>query len=366
MNSVHVIVDLQFGSCGKGLFAGYLAETLKPDGVAIAWGPNSGHTYISAEGHKFINVALPNGIVSPNIKRIFIGPGSVINPEILLMEINQYMQWIKNAEILIHENAAIVTPAHRNEEAGTAFKIGSTMKGVGAAVIDKIRRDPDNNTTAKSMLAGTPLERFVVSVQRYNEAMDATDTLLVEGSQGFSLGINQGFYPYVTSRDCTVNQIMSDCSIPYRNSRQGSRVSVYGVCRTFPIRVANRYDDNGDMIGWSGPGYFDQREMKWSELGIEPELTTVTKLPRRLFTFSMDQIEQAVRMNGCDTIFMNFANYMLAADAYKLAEEINDRTGVPVDYIGWGPTKTDIEVGFTPMFPAMKSEFEIEEGSGHD
>lgn len=345
MKEMHVIVDLQFGSCGKGLLAGYLAEKLEPDTVMIAWAPNAGHTYINAEGRKFINIALPNGIVSPNLERVMIGPGSVINPELLMSEIERYADLLDGVDILIHEHAAVVTENHRAAEAGRNYKIGSTMKGVGAAVIEKIMRDPDSKIVARDALKGTPLEGYLVSVEDYNLAFDRSVKILVEGAQGFSLGMNSGFYPYTTSRECTVQQILSDCAIPIWSSRSQWRqhMIVWGACRTYPIRVANRFDSEGKQIGWSGPHYWDQEEIKWEDIGLEPELTTVTRLPRRVFTFSMEQIKQAVRMNGCDRIFMNFANYMEKDAAYDLARKIGQETGTKVSHIGWGPTVDDIE-----------------------
>lgn len=347
MKEMHLIVDLQFGSCGKGLFAGYLAEHMKPDTAICAFGPNAGHTFIDGAGRKFVNIALPNGIVSPNLKRVLLGPGSVINPERLIMELNDYADLLPHVRVMIHQNAAVVTQAHRDDEAAYGFKIGSTMKGAGAAVINKIRRDPGQLNVASVSLRGTPLEPLVVSTQEYNNAVDSADRVLIEGAQGFSLSINQGMYPYTTSRDCTVTQVLSDCAIPFGRGTWRNHMVVYGVCRTYPIRVANRFDADGKQIGTSGPHYHDQREITWAEVngGMEPELTTVTKLPRRVFTFSMEQVRQAIRANGCDKIFLNFLNYMNKEDGRTLAVQIGNlvKPGPEVRYLGYGPTVNDIK-----------------------
>ncbi len=346
MDLIEVIVDLQFGSCGKGLLAGMLAERGQPDTVVTAWAPNAGHTYIDAKGNKFVNIALPNGIVSPKLKRILLGPGSVINPDILLAEMEHYKAHVENVDICIHEHAAVVTEAHREAERGYGFNIGSTMKGVGEAVIQKIRRPTGGiyQNVARQYFKGTPLEDNVVTVEEYNALLDEAEHVLIEGAQGFSLSINQGFYPYVTSRECTLHQILSDCGIPRVRGMVQPQLQVYGVCRTYPIRVANRYDSNGNQIGWSGPGYHDQRELKWGDIGVEPELTTVTKLPRRVFTFSIEQIRQAIRMNGVDDVFLNFANYPQDANSMPMDQMITDigRAGAPVRWIGYGPSITDV------------------------
>lgn len=336
MKELHMIVDLQYGSCGKGLLAGYLAETLKPDTIITAWSPNSGHTYINAEGRKMVNISLPNGIVSPNLRQILIGPGSIIDPDRLFEESVQYQDLLGNAMLLIHESAMVVGDRHRRAEAEYAFKIGSTMKGVGEALIEKIsRRNPA--CLAGAALMGTPFESSVVSASEYNRALARSELAIIEGSQGFSLSINQGMYPYTTSRDCTVHQLLSDCAVPrklFDNTR------VHGVARTYPIRVANRYDGEGNMIGTSGPCYTDQEEITWDDIGIEPELTTVTKLPRRVFTWSSTQVRDAIHMNGVDDVFLNFANY--ADDEYlnMCVETIESESSLR--WIGYGPTINDI------------------------
>ena len=250
MKELHVILDMQFGSCGKGLFAGYLARRIKADTIITAWAPNSGHTYIDEHGNKFVNIAIPNGIVSPHLRQILIGPGSVINPKQMIAELEEYARFIGNAKIVIHEHAAVVDDSHRSEEAAYAHKIGSTMKGVGAAVIQKIKRDPDNMNIAKTALMGTPLEGYVATVGEYNDAIDSSCVTIIEGAQGFSLSMNQGFYPYTTSRDCTLHQLLSDCAIPAcLTTSPLFQMQIHGVCRTYPIRVANRFDKDGIQIG---------------------------------------------------------------------------------------------------------------------
>jgi adenylosuccinate synthase len=345
MTQFDIVTDLQYGSTGKGLLAGFLAEKHQYDTIVSAWSPNAGHTYINAEGEKFVNTAIPNGIVSNGLRRILLGPGSVINPDTLLAEIGKYCLYLDGVEILIHENATVVSQTHRNIEAGTMFAIGSTMKGVGAAVIDKIKRDPRMNIIARDALISTPLEGFVVSALEYNLALDKGKRILLEGAQGFSLSINQGFYPFTTSRDCTTHQLLSDCAIP---AYIGRKAKVYGCARTYPIRVANRFKD-GEMVGTSGPCYEDQREIHWSQLGMEPELTTVTQLPRRIFTYSHRQMADAVRMNGVDEVFLNFVNYIAEdrdeEDALQLSNYVDSvrAAGSKITMLGWGSSANDVQ-----------------------
>lgn len=345
MDKLYAIVDLQFGSTGKGLLAGFMAEYYEPDTLITAWAPNAGHTYVDAEGRKYVNTALPNGIVASSVKQVLIGPGSVINPEQMMDELQRYDWMMEGINLLIHESAAVVTQEHRDMEASYAFGIGSTMKGVGEAVISKIRRQPGARTIARDALIGTPLEGYVVSAQQYNDAFDSGHVGIVEGAQGFSLSINQGFYPYCTSRECTIHQLLSDCAIP-RYASEGSTLEVWGTARTYPIRVANRFKD-GVQVGTSGPCYSDQSELDWAEIGIEPELTTVTKLPRRIFTWSHQQIEEAIRMNGVDRVFLNFVNYIDRCNnpgKMTLSDYQNsiERAGARLECVGVGPAIMDV------------------------
>lgn len=361
-----LIIDLQFGSTGKGLLAGYMAEKNNPDTVVTAWSANAGHTYINANGRVFVHTMLANGVVSSNLKRVLLGPGSVLDLDNLLEEILQCKDLLKGADILIHQNAAVISQRHRDEEAGPMTKIGSTKKGCGAAAIHRIRRNPDDNNTAAFMAHSHPVLKYakVVSPAEYSEALNEATIIQVEGAQGFSLSMYHGFYPYCTSRDVSVAQILADCGIP---PYKYADINVIGTARTYPIRVANRYDEAGNQIGWSGPHYSDQNEISFESINQKTELTTVTKLPRRIFTFSQKQIKHAIEVNGVDSVFLNFVNYL--GDPQKLIDIVTaiNMSGAVVNYFGVGPSKNDvIEVqsgddytGILSKYVAFKNQREI-------
>lgn len=345
MTKAYMIIDLQYGSTGKGLLAGYMAERLKPDTVATAWGPNAGHTYISSTGRKFIHRMLANGIVSPNLKTVLIGPGSVIDVECLIQEVISCRDIMKGKNIVIHPQAAIVKQEHREAEKFNV-KIGSTMKGTGAAVIQRIMRDPDDTNIAESSFpqyAKTQLASYGVDVQisshLYRFSMEKAKVLQIEGAQGFSLSIYHGFYPYCTSRDVTPAQVMADCAVPW-----SIKPTIMGTLRTFPIRVADRYDKDGNKIGTSGPCYPDQEEISWESIGLKPELTTVTQLPRRIFTFSMDQLRDAMHHCSPDVLFLNFCNYLSHDEIADLTHKIFLVIGKRVDILGMGPSHDDVHL----------------------
>lgn len=344
----NLIIDLQFGSTGKGLIAGFLAERDAPDTIVTAWAANAGHTYIDRDGRKFVHTMLANGIVSRRLERVLLGPGSVIDPVNLAKEIEEAHPLMHGVELFIHPSAAIITQQHRDEEAGPMTKIGSTKKGCGAAAIHRIRRDPDNLNTAgclgqpHPLLVENGLGRNVVSAEEWQAQLALARVLQVEGAQGYSLSMYHGFYPFTTSRDVSVHQMLADCGIPVA---MASWLNIVGTARTFPIRVANRFDTEGKQVGWSGPHYDDQQEISFADIGQEVELTTVTKLPRRIFTFSHKQIAEAVHMNGVRELFLNFVNYLPEGEREGFVAAVDDTIrpyGAQVKYLGFGPTDRDV------------------------
>lgn len=347
-----IICDMQFGSTGKGLLAGYLAERDQPDVLVTAWSLNAGHSYIDASGRKFVHCMLANGIVSPKARYVLIAPGSQIGVDRLLAEMHECRDIIERQgiQVIIHENACVIQDRHIAEESGTMTAIGSTKKGCGAALAEKIQRNPQALTTAGHLQAEILLKASALNLLRhisivgnkvYARILDEAERVQVEGAQGYSLGINSGFYPYTTSRECTPAQIASDCLIPLAMIGK-----VVGTMRTYPIRVANRYDEDGNQIGWSGPCYPDQDEITFGEIGQEVEHTTVTKLPRRIFTFSPMQCREAMRAVMPDEVFLNFANYTDYPKLLDIVAHISDAANKygcgGVTYLGYGPTAEDV------------------------
>lgn len=328
--SVDIIVDLQFGSTGKGAIAGYLATVRPYDMVVSANRPNAGHTFIDAKGQKMIHKVLPNGAAGPSVRHVMIGPGAVFNMPQMLAEIDQLERFgYSNFAVYIHEAAVVLTEQHRADES-VLSRIGSTQQGSATAIVDKMMRDEKHDPTVKHVEINHP-RIIVVSPNEYHSMLSNANHILAEGAQGYSLGIDAGFWPYCTSRNCTVNAFLSDMAIPHTMLDR-----VIGTARTYPIRVA----------GNSGPCYPDQEELSWEDVGVEEEFTTVTKKVRRVFTFSNMQIREAMQANQCDEIFLNFCNYLNTEDCGTIAQEIDQicqDVGVGwVRYMGHGPAVGDM------------------------
>lgn len=346
---ITAIIDLQFGSTGKGLIAGYLSQKEKYDLVVSANMPNAGHTFVDRVGQKWISKVLPSGVYSKGLEYVCVGPGAVFDIEQLRKEVKQLRDQGVNCPVIIHPNAGILSTVHKETEATTLNHISSTMQGSMEAMYHKMLRLPDEDSNVaqnyRRMINSTGAS--VPTNYGWDCMMARAKNVLMEGSQGYSLGINAGFYPYCTSRDCTVWRLIADAGVAMNNHQ----LHVIGTARLHPIRVGNTTG------GTSGPCYPDQQELSWEELGQTPEMTTVTGRVRRVFTFSKRQIRDAMYANKVDEVFLNFANYD-PREAIKVTSEINEigvemfiERGLPnydnaprrtVRYVGFGPQAEDI------------------------
>lgn len=331
----------QFGSEAKGSVVGYLARRHPYTAAVAAFPPSSGHTYVW-QGKTLMNIMLPISVVAPTVREIFIGPGALVDVERLLLEIEtaHSMGLMEGKRVLIHENAGVVLPQHAVAERGQGLtNIGSTVKGGMAAQVDKMRRDPADQWVAREKLRGTALEQYVVGGREYLAALSDHDDVMIEGSQGFGLSMHHGFYPYTTARDTTPWAVAMDCGLPWS---WASEIETVWVLRTYPIRVNNR-------TGHSGPVYPDSAETSFEEIGQATELTTVTKLPRRIFTFSEQQL-QHLRDQCCNSrswVALTFCNYAGHEATMDLIETIK-REGLQVRLVNTGPDDSEMFIADYP------------------
>lgn len=354
----NVVVDGQWGSCGKGLIAAYLARKHGVDTASTTNLPNAGHTVVLEDGSKFVSKILPVSTflnTAGQDVKAYIGPGAGFFLKQLFKEMKEC--GVAPEDVRIHPRAMVVTEKHAAMERGDLDEegtkhIASTMQGSGAARAEKIMRGSE----VKLARDFPELESMIADdwLGEIHGVMDGA-MWLHEGSQGFSLGMNHGsHYPQCTSRECTVSREMSDMGLAPQQIGD-----VYVVIRPFPIRVGNVIED-GKQVGYSGDCYSDQTELTWTDVKAQSgypedydlsELTTVTKRVRRVFTFSMEQVRRACMVNGATKIALNFANYLdydcfetSGNDFTKLPQkvqdfiaEIEEQLGLPVAVVGTGP-----------------------------
>ena len=334
---IFCLVDGQFGSTGKGLLAAYLAtmDHARVDIATTNSSANAGHTTKFADGMQFVTYHLPTfGIIQEHAE-IYLNAGSIIDVDLLLQEIEEHGI---HKRLAIHPMAAIIKPSDKsNESHATSHQasIASTQKGVGAALARKILRGAETARNIKKL-------REWIKPINLNEVMLEGLTVSMEVPQGYSLSLNGPFYPYCTSRQCTVAQGLSDAQV---NPRFLGVVAM--SLRTYPIRVGHLYDDDGTKIGDSGPCYPDQEELTWKGVGQPPELTTVTQRERRIFTLSDMQMRDAMYENRPDIVFLNFMNYCRGVESMTMPTQVKRvykdvMTKDPVMLYGHGPNVEDI------------------------
>lgn len=340
---IDVLVDLQFGSTGKGLLAGYLGVEKEYEAVISCNAPNAGHTAYSPDtDEKFVHKVLPSAIFSPRLQVLGIGPGAVFYINRMMDEWKAVCAYRDGLTLIIHEAACVAQDGDKLAEAATLSRISSTMQGSAEALIRKIRRLPGAIARDNELAIQANVGQFgpvrIVNQAEWLDIMGSKESILIEGSQGYSLGLSSGFFPFCTSRDCTVGRVLADANLPIAWLRD-----TYGCARVHPIRVGNTED------GFSGDWYEDQTETTFEALGVEPEMTTVTQRVRRVASFSALQIREAMIMAHPTAVFLNFAQYDEAATAKaghaidKVAAQIGCGG---VGYLGHGPLPTDIiEVG---------------------
>lgn len=305
------IVGGQYGSCGKGAAAAYVAaklEGLRFDVVTTNAGCQSGHTSVH-QGRKRVAYHLPTAALIAPGSVIYLNAGSVIDVGTLLQEIRDNLDVLDKSQLFIHPNAAVITAECREAEGrpdSAQTRIASTRKGVGEALARKTLR-------SLVLARDTPsLKPFVRSLD-LNSRLATGQTVLVEVPQGHSLSLNGRFYPHCTSRDCTVGQAASDAGL--HPSFVGP---VMSVLRTYPIRVGNLEIAAGQdgaytgqhVLGHSGDCYPDQTETTWEALGVAPEITTVTGRVRRVFTWSQQQVIDAFLSARPTHVFLTHVDYL--------------------------------------------------------
>lgn len=285
-----VVVGGQYGSEGKGAIAGYLCT---PDqfgaGVAVrVAGPNAGHSAVGfKDGKKWALRQIPVAAVTNPDAELLIAAGSEVDPLVLAREVTDLdaAGYNVSSRLQVDPEATIIEPAHQRTETQNELteRIGSTGKGIGAARSERIWR------TARTVSdwCRTNVHDWDASVSTATVAQRALHNrrnVLIEGTQGYGLGLHAGFYPFCTSSDCRAIDFLAMAGLsPW--SASIAAMEVWVVCRAYPIRVA----------GNSGPL---KNETTWEELGLPEERTTVTQKIRRVGQWDGRLVREAIVANG--------------------------------------------------------------------
>ena len=322
-----IVIGAQWGDEGKGKITDLLSRSadvvVRPQG-----GVNAGHTIV-VDGQTFKLHLIPSGILYPNTECI-IGSGTVIDPKVLLQEIDQLEAFqVSVSQLYISQTAHVTMPYHRlldqaSEERRGKHKIGTTGRGIGPTYADKSERtgirvvdlmDPKTlrkkliwtvnykNVVLEKLYDLPPLDPEVV-IQEYlhyaerlrphvvdsslkiYDSIQKRKNILFEGAQGTLLDLDHGTYPYVTSSSPVAGGACVGAGIgPTMIDR------VIGVAKAYTTRV--------------GEGPFptelhDELNQHLCDRGAE--FGTTTGRRRRCGWFDGVIGRYAVRINGLDCL----------------------------------------------------------------
>jgi adenylosuccinate synthase len=304
VQTLDVIVDLQYGDCGKGKVAHYLAHNTPYTHVLrYNGGANAGHT-IFHNGKKFITHQIPAGVFF-GVKSV-VGSGCVLDPDQFFAELKMLEEGgvdTKN-KIFIAENTHIITQAYKDEDKAQGAKIGTTGRGNGPAYREKYGR---TGKRAKDIPELRPYlidlyEEWYGGPAQGGSASGRDVTVLGEGAQGFGLDIDWGDYPFVTSSHCTTAGALLN-GLPPKSVR-----NVWGVAKVYETYVGSKkFQPDGEIFN------------KIGDIGEEYGATTGRR--RQTNWMNMQTLERAVRMNGVTHIVFNKVDVLRAVGQWAVYDE---------------------------------------------
>lgn len=313
-----VLVGGQWGSEGKGNLAFFLAPEY--DLLVRVGAPNAGHKVRDYAGAVYTHRQLPSGTRATSCA-LLLGPGAVINVEVLMREIAECA--VMPGRLAIDPAALIIEEDDVAHESRLKVAIGSTGTGGGAALARRIRQRDTSGAirTACDIPKLAPYIRESASV--LDEIVSRGGRIFIEGTQGTGLSILHGSFPHVTSRDTTVGTLLADVGISPLLLRR-----VIMAVRTYPIRVGGQSGPMGREITWETVAErsgLSADEIKKVELG------SVSGNARRVAEFSWSQLRRSACLNGATDIALTFADYIDVNN--RAARRINQLSDATIRFI---------------------------------
>ncbi|MDB5222682.1 MAG: adenylosuccinate synthase [Chitinophagaceae bacterium] len=339
---VDVILGLQFGDEGKGKIVDYFAKGYEVI-ARFQGGPNAGHT-LYVDGKKIVLHQIPSGIFHEN-KINLIGNGVVLDPLILKKECESVaamgIDYRKN--LFISQRAHLILPTHRaidkaSEASKGNEKIGSTLKGISPAYMDKTGRNGlrvgdllDKNFTTQYIKLRLKHQKllenfsfnedisaweeeffegleFLKSLQIVNGEYFINDKIqqgkkvLAEGAQGSMLDVDFGTFPFVTSSNTISAGVCSGLGIAPQKIKE-----ILGVTKAYCTRVGSGpfptelTDETGELLRKTG-----------NEFG------STTGRPRRCGWIDLVALKFACMINGVTQLIMTKADVLDALDTLQV------------------------------------------------
>jgi adenylosuccinate synthase len=273
-----VIVGAQWGDEGKGKVVDLYTEFAD---VVFRYGggANAGHTLV-VDGQKLVTHLIPSGILRGKGKKCVLGDGMVIDPKVLIEELDDCKQrglLGDDRDLMIGKHAHVILPLHRALYEYNVDEVGEWLRGRGGEVkgVDEV--------TAEYMGYADRLRGYVGDASRLvNDEIKKGRHVLFEGAQGALLDVDHGTYPFVTSSSTIAAGACTSAGIgPTAIS------SVIGIAKAYTTRVGGGpfptelTDALGDRLREAGGEY-----------------GATTGRPRRCGWLDVAALRLAVRWNG--------------------------------------------------------------------
>jgi adenylosuccinate synthase len=349
---VDVILGLQWGDEGKGKIVDYFAP--RYDLIArFQGGPNAGHT-LYVKDKKIVLHQIPSGIFHEKTINL-IGNGVVLDPVTLKRECESVaafgVDYRKN--LYIAQRTHLILPTHRaldkaSEVSKGQEKIGSTLKGIGPAYMDKTGRNGlrvgdllDKSFTTQYIKLRLKHQKLLDSLNFHEDISDWEEeffealefmrqfkivngeyfindkisqgkTVLAEGAQGSMLDVDFGTFPFVTSSNTISAGVCTGLGVAPQQIRD-----VIGVSKAYCTRVG------------SGPFPTELEDATGEELRkVGSEFGATTGRPRRCGWIDGVALKFACMINGVTKIVMTKADVLDAFQELKVctAYKVNGET----------------------------------------
>jgi adenylosuccinate synthase len=371
--NISVIIGAQWGDEGKGKVTDFFSA--RSDYIVrFQGGNNAGHTIILDDRTLKLHL-IPSGVLHPSCKLV-IGNGVVIDPAVLIKEIDLLKKEELGVNLLISDRAHLIMPYHVDiDHHLTALQndlaAGSTRSGIapvyadkmyrhGLRVIDLLNKDVFAKRLKKSFMFNKKLvenvfeESFSYSYEevlsqylQYAEIIkpyigNVTEQLiqadrsgkkiLFEGAQGACLDVDHGLYPFTTSSNTVAGQVEAGSGIGLNREKR-----IVGIAKAYLTYVGR-----GPLPTEISPPLED----KIREVG--QEYGTTTGRARRIGWIDLVQLKYANQLNGFTELILTKVDVLTGLPEVKVCVgyEID---GKKVDHV-----PADLE-GFNKIRPIYET-----------
>ena len=379
--SVTVVVGTQWGDEGKAKVIDLLAASHQIV-ARYQGGHNAGHTVVIGD-QKYALQLTPSGVFYDTVTPV-IGNGVVVDLPTLFKEIDALeSRGISTARLKVSSLAHLIFPWHQAMDAALEAargdgKIGTTLKGIGPAYVDKVKRagirvgevldinafetrvreraiaarrevsdvggdtfDVEEVVTAFVSYAKRLAPYVADTVNLLHDARERGENILLEGAQATFLDIDHGTYPYVTSS----NPIAGGAAV---GSGLGPRHidRIVGITKAYTTRVG------------MGPFPSELTDALGEALvDIGREYGTVTGRRRRTGWLDTVMLRHATRVNSLTEIALTKLDVLDTFDEVKICTGYEINGTVMRNY----PDRPDMLAHAVPVYetlPGWKSSTE--------